>query len=74
MHQPQIELTVSLFQSLGDLKEDPGVTSDHDDQWQQEQAGEREHVIGLFIPVTDKTSSCGALSEVLGMDDGHIVK
>ena len=72
--QTQLELTVVLSQSFGDLTEDPGVAGDHDDQRQQEQAGEGEHVVGRLVPVPDKTSTSGALSEVLGVDDGHIVK
>lgn len=26
------------------------------------------------MPVSDEASTCGALSEVLGLDDGHVVK
>lgn len=26
------------------------------------------------MPVSDETSTCGTLSEVLGVDDGHIVE
>lgn len=72
--QTQFELTVVLSQSFGDLTEDPGVAGDHDDQRQQEQAGEGEHVVGRLVPVPDETSTRGALSEVLGVDDGHVVK
>ena len=72
--QALFELTVVLFQPFGDLTEDPGVAGDHDDQRQQEQAGEGEHVVGRFMPVSDKTATCGALSEVLGMDDGYVAK
>lgn len=72
--QTPFELTVVLFQSFGDLTEDPGVAGDHDDQWKQEQAGESEHVVGSFMPASDKTSKCGTLSEVLGMNDGYVVK
>lgn len=72
--QTPFELTVVLFQSFGDLTEDPCVAGDHDDQRQQEQAGKSEHVVARFMPVSDKTSTCGTLSEVLGKDDGHIVK
>lgn len=68
------ELTVVLFQPFGDLAEDPGVAGDHDDQRQQEQAEEREHVVGCFMPASDETSTCGALSEGLRMDDGHVVE
>lgn len=72
--QPQIVLTVVLLHSFGDLKEDPGVAGDHDDQRQQEQAGEGEHVVGCFVPASQKTPAGGALSEVLRKDDGHAVK
>lgn len=68
------ELTLVLFQSFGDLTEDPGVAGDHDDQRQQEQAAESEHVVGHFMPAGAKTSSCGALSEVLRGADRHTVK
>lgn len=69
-----LKLTIVLFQSSGDLTEDPGVTGNHDDQRQQEQAAKREHVVGRFMPVGDKAPPCCALSKVLGMDDGYIVK
>lgn len=72
--EPQFKLTVVFFQSFGDLAEDPGVAGDHDDQRQQEQAGESKHVVGCFIPVSDKAAPSCALREVLRMDDGHIVK
>ncbi len=72
--QTRLELTVVLFQSFGDLTEDPGVAGDHDGQRQQEQAGKSEHVVGRFMPVSGKTPTCGTLSEVLRVDDGHIVK
>lgn len=72
--QPLFKLTVVLSQPFGDLTEDPGVTGDHDDQRQQEQAGEGEHVVGCFVPVSAEASPRCALSEVLGMDDGDVVK
>lgn len=72
--QTGFELTFVLFQSFGDLTEDPGVAGDHDDQRQQEQAGKSEHVVGRFMPVSEETFMCCTLSEVLGMEDGHTVK
>lgn len=60
--------------SFGDLKEDPGVAGDHDDQRQQEKAGEGEHVVGGFVPARQETPAGGALGEVLRKDDGHTVK
>lgn len=68
------KLTIVFFQSFGDLTENPTVTGDHDDQRQEEEAGESKHVVGRFMPVGAKTSACGALSEVLRMNDGYIVK
>lgn len=70
----QIVLTVVLLHSFGDLKEDPGVAGDHDDQRQQEKAGEGEHVVGGFVPACQETPTGGALGEVLRKDDGHTVK
>lgn len=68
------ELTIVPSQSFGDLTEDPGVAGDHDDQRQQEEAAESEHVVGCLVPVSDKTSSCRTLSEVLRMVDGDVAK
>ncbi len=72
--QARAELTVVLLQSFGDLTEDSAVAGDHDDQRQQEQAAKSEHVVGCFMPASGKTSMSGTLGEVLGLDDGHIVK
>lgn len=67
-------LTASIFHVLGDLDEDPGVTDDHDGQWQQEEAAKCEHVVGSFLPVRVEASSGCALSEVGRIGNGHVVK
>lgn len=56
------------------MDEDPGVADDHNGQWQQEEPGEGEHVVGSFLPVSDEASSCGALSEVCWIGNGHIME
>lgn len=72
--QLQLELTLILLQSFGDLTEDPAVTGDHDGQRQQEQAGEGEHVVGRLMPVSEETLVCRALGELCRMGDGHTVE
>lgn len=59
---------------LGYLDEDPGVADDHDDERQQEEAGEGEHVVGCFLPVSDKAPPGGALGKVCWEGDGNIVE
>lgn len=68
------ELTALFRHAFGDLDEDPGVAGNHDNQRQQEEAGEGEHVVGCFLPVTVEASSGGALSKVCWIGDGHIVE
>lgn len=67
-------LTSSFSHPFGDLDKDPGVADDHDDQRQQEEAGEGEHVVSCFLPVHDKAPPGGALSEVCWVSDGHIME
>lgn len=67
-------LTVFFGHLLGDLEEDPGVTNDHDGERQQEEAGEGEHVVRRFLPVGHEAPSSGALGEVDGVGDGHVMK
>lgn len=67
-------LTALFGHASGDLEEDPGVADDHDDQRQQEEAGEGEHVVGCFLPVTVEAASGGALSEVGWIGDAHVVE
>lgn len=69
-----VRLTVTPSHAAGYLNEDSCVTEDHDDQRQEEEAHEGEHVVEGLLPVLDKTSVGGALGEVLGDCDGHIVK
>lgn len=42
-------LTALFGHASGDVDEDAGVAEDHDDQRQQEEAGEGEHVVGCFL-------------------------
>lgn len=67
-------LTALFCHPFGDLDEDPGVADNHDDKRQQEEAGEGEHVVGRFLPVSDEASPSGALSKVRWIGDGHIVE
>lgn len=73
-HTLSCELTVLFCHPFGDLDEDPGVADNHYDQWQQEEAGEGEHVVGCFLPVSDKAPPSGALSKVCWIGDGHIME
>lgn len=68
------QLTVLFCHPFGDLDEDPGVADNHNNQRQEEEAGEREHVVCCFLPVSDKAPSSGALSKVGWIGDGHIVE
>ena len=67
-------LTVLFCHLLGDLDEDPGVADDHNGQRQQEEAGEGEHVVGSFLPVSDEASPGGALGEVCWTGNGHFME
>lgn len=68
------ELTALCCHPFRDLDEDPGVADNHDDQRQQEEAREREHVVGCLLPVGDKTPPRGALSKICWVGNGHVVE
>lgn len=68
------KLTALFCHPLGDLDEDPRVADNHYDQRQQEEAGEGKHVVGRFLPVSDKAPPSGALSKVRRIGDGHIME
>lgn len=69
-----LALTVLFCHPSGDLDEDPGVADNHDDQRQQEEAGEGKHVVCSFLPVSDEAPPSGALSEVCRVGNGHIME
>lgn len=62
-------LTEAGAHAPGDLQEDAGVAADHDEQWEQEKAGEAQHVVEGLMPGLGKAAERGALREVVpGVD------
>lgn len=44
------ELTAVFGHFPGDLKQYPGVTGDHDEEWEEEEEGEGKHVVKCLVP------------------------
>lgn len=68
------KLTITPSHPAGDLHENPCVAEDHDDQRQEEEAHEGEHIVDGLLPVLHEAAVGGALCEVGGDSDGHVVK
>lgn len=61
----RLALTEPRAHAAGDLQQDAGVAADHDEQGQQEEAGEAHHVVERLVPGPGEAAPRGALREVV---------
>lgn len=58
-------LTEAGAHAPGDLQEDAHIAAEHDEQRQQEEAGEAQHVVEGLVPGLGEAAARGALGEVV---------
>lgn len=71
---PAPALTAGLLHPARDGGEDAAVAEHHDEQRQQEEAGEGEHVVERLLPVRREAAHRGALHEAPGPRPAHRVE
>ena len=69
-----VALTAVSQHTTGDLQQDACIAADHDEQWKQEEAAEREHVVERLLPALPEAAMRRALREVLWGCDGHLME
>lgn len=67
-------LTEAGAHAAGDLQQDAGVAADHDEQREQEEAGEAHHVVEGLVPGPGEAATRGALGEVVRGTQGDCVE